>query len=77
MIPMKKMSSPNVVCPYYRCEERQKIICEGVERNTKINLTFATPPQLKNYKSRFCEGKYGGCMLADMQERKWADAGKE
>ena len=77
VMPLKRMTAANVVCPYYKCEERQKIFCEGVERNTAIHLAFATPPQLKEYKSRFCEGEYGGCRIADMLERKWEDAGKE
>ena len=76
-MPLKRMTAANVVCPYYRCEERQKIFCEGVERYTAIHLAFASPPQLKDYKSRFCEREYGGCRIADMLERKWDDAGKK
>ena len=77
VMPLKRMTAANVVCPYYKCEEGQKIFCEGVERNTAIHLAFAAPPQLKDYKSRFCEGGYGGCRIADMLERKWDDAGKK
>ena len=74
VMPLKRMTAANVVCPYYKFEERQKIFCEGVEQNTAIHLAFASPPQLKDYKSRFCECGYTGCRIADMLERKYGDA---
>lgn len=71
---MKHRMSNNVICPYYRCEERQVIYCEGVEPNTAIHLAFAIPPQLKDYKKAYCEKAYNYCLIADMLNRKWDDA---
>ena len=70
-IHMKHRMSNNVVCPYYRCEERQMIYCEGVMPETGINLTFARPEMKKEYKLRYCEAKYGDCLIAQTLEYKW------
>lgn len=68
---MKNMVDAVVKCPYYKCEEKQKIFCEGVEKGTALHLTFDTPQNLKNYKKRFCKGCYNKCLIAEMQNRKW------
>lgn len=73
---MKRQMSSNVVCPFYHFEERQIIYCEGVEKNTAIHLAFASPPQLRDYKKRFCETEYCNCRIADMLERKWDESGQ-
>lgn len=68
---MKNRSDVLVKCPYYKCEEKQKIFCEGVQEGTKIHLAFDTVPNLKAYKDRFCKGCWKGCLLAGMLNRKY------
>lgn len=68
---MKHRVSNKVICPFYRCEERQMIYCEGVMAGTGINLTFAEPEGKKQYKIRCCEAKYDDCLIAQTLQYKW------
>lgn len=68
---MKNMVDAVVKCPYYKCEEKQKIFCEGVQNGTALHLAFDTPANLKDYKKHFCKGCYNKCLIAAMQNRKW------
>ena len=69
---MKKMSSPNVVCPYYRCEERQKIFCEGVEDGTSLQLAFDSSAHQQCYRKRLCHTMHwSACPVAEMLNKKW------
>ena len=71
---MKRKVSDYVICPFYHFEERQIIYCEGVEYNTAIHLAFASPPQLREYKKKYCEKEYCNCRIAAMLERKWEES---
>lgn len=58
-------------CPYYRREERQKILCEGVQDGTSIHLVFGSVPSMKGYTKCFCKGDYNRCLLAKMLNGKY------
>lgn len=68
---MSRWTDVLIECPYYKWEERQKIVCEGVQKGTAIHLTHDTTTNLKDYKNRFCKKDYNRCLLADMHNRKW------
>lgn len=68
---MKHRVSCYVRCPYYRCEENQKIFCEGLQHGTSIHLVFGAHEDLRRYKDQFCKADWGGCLIAGMQNRKW------
>lgn len=68
---MKHRMDVLVKCPYYKGEEKQKIFCEGVLEGSAIHLAFDTNPNLREYKNRFCKGRYNRCLLAEMQNRKY------
>ena len=70
---MKHKLSNNVICPFYLCEERQVVYCEGVEDGTSIHLGFNRPPALKEYKKQFCETQYCKCRIAQMLNKKWEE----
>ena len=61
----------HVRCPYYKEDGHQKIRCEGVEGGTALNLTFATAPQHRDYKRRFCRRCWGDCTIAKMLNEKY------
>lgn len=59
----KRRESRCALCPFYDCEEAQKVICEGVIENTHIHLCFDTPEALKEYKRKFCYDDYESCII--------------
>ena len=69
---MKHKVSDNVRCPFYKCEERQAIYCEGVEEGTALHLGFSIPARLNDYKTRFCENDYPKCRIARMLDEKYS-----
>ncbi|MGM9548254.1 MAG: hypothetical protein ACI3V5_00200 [Faecousia sp.] len=68
---MKHRVDAIVKCPYYKCEERQLLFCEGVQEGTALHLAFSTPDGLAEYKNRFCKGRYCGCSIVGMLDRKY------
>lgn len=63
--------NPFVKCPYFKCEERQTIFCEGAEENSAIHHAFSTPQQRKDYQTRFCKTNWKKCLVADGLNRKY------
>ena len=59
----KRRESKCAKCPFYDCEEAQKVICEGVIENTHVHICFDTPGALKIYKRGFCYNDYESCIL--------------
>lgn len=72
---MKHKEDWMIKCPYYKCEDKQKIFCEGVQEGTAIHLAFDTPSNLKDYKRAFCRECWEQCFLADMHNRKYDHVG--
>ena len=70
---MKKnrTDNPYVICPYFKCEEKHTIFCEGVEENSAIHLAFSTPQLRKDYQARFCKNCWKRCLVADGLNRKY------
>lgn len=52
---MKRKMDVLVKCPYYKGEEKQKIVCEGVQDGTAMHLAFDTQDNLRKYKNKFCK----------------------
>ena len=69
----KHKTSISVICPFYKCEERQVIYCEGLSDGTAIHLAFAYPPKLKEYKASYCEDCFDECRIAKMLTQKWEE----
>ncbi len=74
---MRHRVSCYVRCPYYRCEENQKIFCEGLRKGTSLHLVFGDHQELKAYKDQFCKADWNGCLLALMQNRRYGSDDKE
>lgn len=71
---MTSLISRFIQCPYYHTDDKQQIICEGVERNTTIHLSFCSSNRCRDYKIEYCGDpnmNYRSCMLAKMLESKY------
>lgn len=67
----KRDVNPYVQCPYYKCEDKQMVYCEGVEENSAIHVAFSTPQQRKDYEGEFCKKCWEHCMIADALNKKY------
>lgn len=63
--------SKNVRCPFYRKEKQNKISCEGVTKESSLNLIFPSIEKRKHYEERFCCADYKRCYIAHMLIDKW------
>ena len=63
----KKREAKDAVCPFYHRENSEKIFCEGLSKETSIQLTFSTVRALKAHRNVFCCGfNFIGCPIAKM-----------
>ena len=63
---MGSFISKFVLCPFYREDSTQVIRCEGVEKNTAINITFGSSKRHREYMEAFCCNKYKACIVCRM-----------
>lgn len=67
----KNSISSRVCCPYYKCETRTMLFCEGVQQGTTLHLAFADPSRTKEYRAKYCDTNYNGCRIARMLNQKY------
>lgn len=53
--------SKSALCPFYKCQNAQTIICSGQEAGSNLHYSFATPNQRKEFERAHCESCYQGC----------------
>ena len=70
---MKHKVSSNIMCPFYKCEERQVLYCEGLYSGTSIHLGFSYPAALSEYRDTYCRENYNECRIAKMLFAMWED----
>ena len=58
-------------CPYYKCESKCIVYCEGVEENNCIHMAFATPPQKRDFEKEFCRAGWWKCIIAAALNRRY------
>lgn len=70
---MKQNTDENVfvTCPFYKCESKQVIYCEGVDENSAIHVAFGTKKDCKDYEKEHCRKYWGKCIIADALWRKY------
>ncbi len=73
---MKRRQDVLIRCPFYKNEDRQKIVCEGVRDGTALHLTFDANPDLsklgiRDYKTVYCKGRWEDCLIAQMLNKKY------
>jgi hypothetical protein len=69
----KRFESKNALCPFYCCEDPQRIMCEGVEDKTGLHVTFPTPLGKKDYTAKYCANRFESCRIYKMLEGKYAN----
>ena len=63
--------SPKGICPYYKRETAQMIICTGIVPNSDLESGFASVKAKRNHKKIYCEGVYFRCPHACMLNTQW------
>lgn len=59
-------------CPWYKCEDRQRIFCEGPMSGASIHVTFSTPENRRNYERALCNTMdYEKCLVAQGHKTQW------
>ena len=73
---MGKWLDVDVVCPFFRRVDSNRIRCEGVEDSNTLNLVFGDIQQQEAYMYRFCcnINKYKRCLICDALNRKYGGA---
>jgi hypothetical protein len=66
-------SDKSVVCPFYQRCESNRICCEGLTKDSTINLVFEDPNKKIEYKRNYCYriGQYPKCPISEVLNRKY------
>lgn len=72
---MSSFISGKVLCPFYKDAPngKQSVICEGVESNSSIRLSFGGKVHCSLYMDKFCCKNYEQCRVAQMLYKKYDD----
>ena len=72
-LPMSKKVDKNVGCPYYRKDDGQRLICEGITSDMDtINLVFPDRKALLTYRKNKCSRCWKECALKKIIDQKWS-----
>lgn len=63
-----RWASTKALCPYYKEQDYQRIICAGFLPNSCVHLTFGNAIDRKAYEQLFCETNYKACPIYKMEE---------
>lgn len=67
----KHMVSCAAKCPYYCCEDRHEIFCEGLSDGMRTHVAFASPAERKLWMTQHCKSiqGYKDCPVMQMLEK--------
>ena len=60
-------------CPFYKHYDAHKIVCEGVQEDSSIHMTFGQVSDRKDYEKARCHGDYKKCPVAQMLYRLYGE----
>lgn len=63
---MSRRTSFLAKCPFYKFYDDRKIICEGVQEDSSIHMTFGQTIDRKDYERCRCHSDYKKCPVAKM-----------
>lgn len=69
---MKHTVSKRAVCPFYRCETRQVVYCQGLSEGQGFHVACRSTKDALDYKERYCRDAYHRCALAKILEAHYA-----
>lgn len=61
----------NAVCPFYKCEFKRTITCEGVEQGIENVMRFENEELKVEYAKRYCMQYPNCCKLAAQLEKNY------
>ena len=70
---MSSLWESQIGCPFYRNDERNKVICEGCGEAEAIVLCFRYTQERNKQIRLFCAGCYEKCEVYRMISEKYAD----
>ncbi|MBQ8345702.1 MAG: hypothetical protein IJY42_05515 [Clostridia bacterium] len=71
----RQFESKQIGCPFFKSQRERSICCEGVERNSHLELSFRRADQKKRYTSTYCAKNFRSCLIARMNDLKYDDTG--
>ena len=65
---MSGYESSAALCPFYIREngKRDKVVCEGVDDNSLVQLKFPGEKKCKMYTEKHCYSNYKDCLIYNM-----------
>lgn len=72
---MSRYVSTYVVCPFYSCNNTNRICCEGVSYGNTINVVFESTKDMVRYEQKYCDDldNHKCCLLYQMLNQKWKE----
>lgn len=69
---LSKNEKKDAICPFYNREAGKKIFCDGITRQTSVQLSFETLSALLIHRRSFCcSYDFLNCPIADMLWEIW------
>jgi hypothetical protein len=67
-----------VKCPFYRFDNENRIVCEGLAEKNTINLVYESQADKKDYMRRRCNSIEGCrfCLIYRMLDLMWEEKGE-
>lgn len=64
----KQYIAKSALCPFYKREDQQMIVCSGIEPNTSTHIAFGNASECAAYKQEHCRKNYNECEICRMLE---------
>lgn len=70
---MARYEAKLVKCPFYKRNDNNRIICEGLEDNNKLHLVFANSIEKSKYMQEHCYSLRAcqHCLIHNVMHAKW------
>lgn len=70
---MSEFVCGKVECPFFKDirSQKQRIVCEGVKKDTLITLSFGRKSSMQYYIEKYCCNNYKECRIAKMLYQKY------
>ena len=69
--------SKYIECPFFKSMKEKSVCCEGIEKGSRLELSFRSAEQKRNYIATHCSSRYRYCLIARMNDLKYDDEGNE
>lgn len=66
----------DVLCPFFKYDDNQRITCEGIIPHSNIRHIFHSPAAYNKHMTEFCCNRYRDCEIAKLVDEKYDDQGR-